>query len=92
MPDRLYELTSVRIPNSLITMEQREGVGEKREQLITRISIDFGFVPVRFKAFRTQSYITVSLSFLAAAAERSALLSDRSNKYKMHGKIIKTKI
>ena len=72
-------------------MEQREGVGEKREQLITRISIDFGFVPVRLKAFRTQSYITVSLSFLAAAAERSALLSDRSNKYKMHGKIIKTK-
>ena len=75
IPDRLYELTSVRIPNSLITMEQSEGVGEKREQLITKISIDFGSVPVLLKALRTQSYITVSLSFLAAAAERSALLS-----------------
>ena len=75
IPDRLYELTSVRIPNSLITMEQSEGVGEKREQLITKISIDLGSVPVLLKALRTQSYITVSLSFLAAAAERSALLS-----------------
>ena len=59
IPDRLYELTSVRIPNSLITIEQREGVGEKREQLITRISMDFGFVPVLFSTLRTQSYITV---------------------------------
>ena len=75
IPDRLYELTSVRIPNSLITMEQSEGVGEKREQLITKISMDLGSVPVLLKALRTQSYITVSLSFLAAAAERSALLS-----------------
>ena len=75
IPDRLYELTSVRIPNSLITMEQSEGVGEKREQLMTKISIDLGSVPVLLKALRTQSYITVSLSFLAAAAERSALLS-----------------
>ena len=40
-------------------MEHREGVGEKREQLMTRMSMDFGSVPVFFNAFLTQSYMTV---------------------------------
>ena len=40
-------------------MEHKEGVGEKREQLMTRMSMDFGSVPVFFNAFLTQSYITV---------------------------------
>ena len=55
-------------------MEQSDGVGENSEQLMTRISMDFGSVPVRFNALRTQSYITVSLSFLAASADLSATL------------------
>ena len=55
MPERLYALISDRSLNSLITMEHSEGVGEKREQLITSMLISFTFVLVLASTLRTQS-------------------------------------
>jgi len=50
---------SDRIWNSLITIEHREGVGEKREQLMIRISMSFGRKQVFFNTLATQSVITI---------------------------------
>ena len=41
IPDRLYDKMSGLILNSLMAMEQRDGVGENNEQLIIRISISY---------------------------------------------------
>ena len=42
IPDKLYVLISDLISNLEATNAQREGVGEKREQLMIRTSISFG--------------------------------------------------
>ena len=55
IPDKLYELTSDRMPNSLMTMDANEGVGENNEQFITKMSTVFGSVLVFFSKLRTQS-------------------------------------
>mmetsp|Transcript_36966 Transcript_36966/g.75418 ORF Transcript_36966/g.75418 Transcript_36966/m.75418 type:complete len:221 (-) Transcript_36966:278-940(-) len=53
---------SLRIPNFEMTIAQSEGVGEKREQLMTRTSISLGDTLAFFKAFSTMSKMTVSAS------------------------------
>ena len=56
----------------LITIEHSEGVGENKEQFITRMSIFLGSVLVLFSKSAMIVNITNSLSFLAASADRSA--------------------
>lgn len=58
IPDKLYDIISDLILNSLITIAQSEGVGEYKEQLITKMSIAEAFVPVASKTLLTQSKIT----------------------------------
>ena len=55
MPERLYELMSERMPNSLITIVHSEGVGENSEQFMTRMSIFLGSTLVLASTLRTQS-------------------------------------
>ena len=47
MPPRLNDRMSSRILKRLTSMADREGVGQKREQLTTRMSMSLGDRPVR---------------------------------------------
>jgi hypothetical protein len=58
IPDRLYDKMSDLMPKSLIIMEQREGVGENKEQFTIRKSISLGERLVALSKFLTQSFIT----------------------------------
>mmetsp|Transcript_4285 Transcript_4285/g.7227 ORF Transcript_4285/g.7227 Transcript_4285/m.7227 type:complete len:232 (-) Transcript_4285:266-961(-) len=74
MPDRLYVRQEARRPNLWTTMEHRLGVGENKEQLMTRKSIFLGSHFVLRKTSSTAPKMTVSLSARAASTLRSATL------------------
>lgn len=65
-PERLKVRQLERKPNRLEAIAQREGVGEKREQLMIRKSTCFGFRPVLSKSRCSVEQMTVSASCLAA--------------------------
>jgi hypothetical protein len=71
IPERLYDKISDLMLNSWITSAQREGVGEKREQLMIKMSISLGFKFVLLKTSLTTSKMTVLLSSLACSEEVS---------------------
>lgn len=53
-------------------MEHREGVGQKREQLMMRKSTSLGFFPERLQASSNTEHRMVSATLRAASMERSA--------------------
>ena len=77
MPERLKLWMSWRIWNLEMTMAQRLGVGEKREQLMTRMSISRGWSLAFRSADSTISKMTVSASFRLASMERSDFFPSR---------------
>ena len=55
------------------TMEDRDGVGEKRLQLTTTQSMDLGLMPVALNTFSTAPQMTILASCRAFCRERSIL-------------------
>mmetsp|Transcript_39837 Transcript_39837/g.93411 ORF Transcript_39837/g.93411 Transcript_39837/m.93411 type:complete len:240 (-) Transcript_39837:404-1123(-) len=77
IPERLYVFTSCRMLNFCMTMEQRLGVGEKRLQLMMRMSISWADTPALRRASSTTVQMTVSASSRLRSIERSAGLPFR---------------
>jgi hypothetical protein len=69
IPERLKLRMLLRSLYLLMIMAEREGVGEKRLQLTTRMSMSFGLSPVR----RTRSSMALKMTSCASARAASML-------------------